>query len=109
MISPSPAREQWGMLPLAGDLTARLLEAAPLSIHGDQYLDLTISPEPPTRPEAPTRPGPASAATLRVRAPLHALPGGQIPARGCRVRISFLMQQVTGIALLPEPDAPAQS
>ncbi|MDB5325551.1 MAG: hypothetical protein JWM57_1120 [Phycisphaerales bacterium] len=66
--------------PMMGTWDVLVLDARPFSIHGDSYLELTIR-----HPQG----------DLTVRVPAHAwkVP----PAGGDRVRLSFLMGQVTAV------------
>ncbi len=75
---------------LTGSIEARVLEVSSVSIHGDQYADVLIqTDEQVARNEA-----------SRVRVPSHAWPNGRMPTTGQRVRIEFLMQQVTSVRVL---------
>lgn len=80
------------MLPIAGTIIARVLDTQNVSIHGDQYIDLVLLPA-----DAP--PG----QSVRVRAPVHALERAEPPAVGEFVGVTFLMQQVTGVRRIAEP------
>ena len=75
------------MLPLAGSIEAVVLGVASASIHGDVYFDLTLQTDEQAQ----------SNRAMQVRAPQHACEGGTPPRPGLRVRVSFLMQQVTGV------------
>ncbi len=91
------------MLPFAGAITARVLRVAPVSIHGDVYFDLLVEPEadPAGAGGAPLPPVPeGQILTLALRAPMHSTPDRQAPEVGRRVRVQFLMQQVTGITYI---------
>jgi len=65
-------------LPLVGDVEVVVRQAAPVSIHGDAYVDLLAGPDG----EAPTG----------LRVPAHHF--RSFPAAGDRLRLHLLMRQV---------------
>ena len=71
-------------LPLVGDVAVVVRQAAPVSIHGDAYVDLLAGPEG----EAPTG----------LRVPAHHFP--TLPATGDRLRLHLLMRQVDRVDIL---------
>ncbi|MBX9738077.1 MAG: hypothetical protein K2X32_14235 [Phycisphaerales bacterium] len=75
------------MLPLAGDIEGLVISATPVAIHGDRYIDLML--------QTPEQEGTDHATRLRVAE--HAIAPGTALTPGRRVRVSFLMQQVTAI------------
>lgn len=70
---------------IAGDIVAEVLASTAVSIHGDQYYDLTLR-----RAETGE-----DAAPFGLRAPAHACEAP--PTAGQRVRVSLLMGQVTRV------------
>jgi hypothetical protein len=72
-------------MPLVGSIEVEVHEVRELSIHGDPYVDLLVSP-----------PGAATAAAVRTMRSL--LP--RVPARGDRVRLHLLMRQVDRVELV---------
>lgn len=78
------------MLPIAGSIEAVLAHVSSASIHGDVYFDLVLQTAEMAREDR----------AVQVRAPRHAVEGGQPPEVGSRVRVSFLMQQVTGVEVV---------
>ncbi|HEX8324191.1 MAG TPA: hypothetical protein VF595_09785 [Tepidisphaeraceae bacterium] len=69
--------------PMMGTWDVLVLAARPFSIHGDAYLELAIR---------------HSAGDLTVRVPAHAW--STPPTDGDRVRLTFLMGQVTRVETL---------
>jgi hypothetical protein len=78
------------MLPLSGSIEAVVLGVASASIHGDLYFDLVLQTDEMAREDR----------AVQVRAPQHVMEGGQPPGLGTRLRVSFLMQQVTGVEVV---------
>ncbi len=72
--------------PLAGSWTIRVDAARPFTIHGDLYYELGG-----TRVDDPGAVGP-----VVLKVPRHATAGE--PTAGQRLRVTFLMGQVTGTA-----------
>lgn|GEM_PF-2271746 len=89
-------------VPLIGTFVARVLEVAPVAIHGDVYYDTSVLIEVPGN--APGGGGGGSdsgAASARVRIAGHVcagLPSGR-PEAGQRLSVHVLMQQVTRVEL----------
>ena len=81
-------------LPFIGSVTARVVDASDVSIHGDVYTDATLEPEAALG--APTLGG----ATVRVRIAAFTCEGGRRPREGDRVRVELLMGQVTRVEVL---------
>ncbi|MBM4106641.1 MAG: hypothetical protein FJ257_10235 [Phycisphaerae bacterium] len=71
-------------LPLVGVIEVVVREVRPVSIHGDQYLDLVVSPD--------------GREVALVRAPLAAC--ATPPRGGDRVRLHLLMRQVDRVERL---------
>lgn len=85
---PEP-RNDW--VPLVGHVDVVVLQASPVAIHGDPYLDLLAAPEG-GRPTA-------------FRVPAHQFgPAGiaDAPSAGDRVRLHLLMSQVDRVEPLAE-------
>lgn len=80
------------MLPIAGSIEAVLMQVTSASIHGDIYFDLVLQTDEMAREDR----------AVQVRAPQHVLEGGQPPEIGSRLRVSFLMQQVTGVKVITD-------
>lgn len=78
------------MLPIAGSIEAVLVQVASASIHGDVYFDLVLQTDEMAKEDR----------AVQVRAAQHAIEGGQPPEIGSRLRVSFLMQQVTGVEVM---------
>ena len=83
-------------LPLIGSINARVVEAAEVSIHGDQYIDAVIEPEPALG--APSLAG----STIRIRIARHVCQGGRAPQAGDRIRAELLMGQITAVEVIGE-------
>ena len=99
MSRPAPrrARVRFGVLPLAGHISGRVISASPVSIHGDRYLDLLLQTAEQVATDQATR--------LRVAA--HAVAPGATLAPNQHVRVTFLMQQVTLVEVIaPEEQTP---
>lgn len=71
-------------LPLVGSVEVIVRDWRPVSIHGDRYLDLLVSPD--DRPPIPLRVPATACATS--------------PTTGARVRLTLLMRQVERVELL---------
>jgi hypothetical protein len=93
-----------GGLPLIGLCVARVVEVAPVAIHGDLYYDAVVQVEGAGGPGAggpgaggPGAGGPGAGGLVRTRLASHAcagLPAGQ-PEPGQRLSLQVLMGQVT--------------
>ena len=83
-------------LPIAGEATVTVLEAHPISIHGDLYVDLAVLTE---GDEAPTM--------VRVPAHLFSFEGEspRLPAPGTRLVVRVLLGQIDGIRPASEETA----
>ncbi len=86
----SPALPLPPMLPIAGSIEAVLVQVTSASIHGDVYFDLVLQTDDMAQEDR----------AVQVRAPQHAVEGGAPPEVGSRLRVSFLMQQVTGVEVV---------
>lgn len=73
--------------PVAGEIVGEVVEAQPVSIHGDIYYDIVVCGD---GVEAPA---------WRLRAPTHVCP--RPPVCGDRIAIRLLMQQVIGLEFRP--------
>lgn len=83
-------------LPIAGEATVTVLEAHPISIHGDLYVDLAVLTE---GDEAPTM--------VRVPAHLFSFEGEppRLPAPGTRLVVRVLLGQIDGVRPASEETA----
>ncbi len=71
-------------LPLVGTVEATVTAIAPVSIHGDRYLDCALL---------------IDAERIAVRVPLHSF--GRHPNIGDRVRLKILLGQIDAVEFLP--------
>ena len=78
------------MLPMIGQVCGRVFDVSPVSIHGDEYFDVLVQ----TAAQEELGQG------TRFRVPRHALADGLPPARGNRVELVLLMQQVTSLRVV---------
>ncbi len=77
---------------MIGQVCGRVFDVSPVLIHGDEYFDVLV--QTPAQEEL--------GQGTRFRVPRHALADGLPPARGGRVELTLLMQQVTLLRALPE-------
>ncbi len=83
-------------LPIAGEAVVTLLDANPVSIHGDLYVDLAMKTgddEPPTMARVSAHLFPA----------LDGVP--QCPAAGARLVVRVLLGQIDAVRMATEDDA----
>ena len=75
-------------LPIAGEVLVTVVDANPIQIHGDLYVDLALQTEPG---ETPTM--------ARVPGHILLIDGGQpeVPAAGTRLVVRVLLGQVDGV------------
>ncbi len=78
------------MLPLAGQIEGLVISATRVAIHGDRYIDILLQ----------TREQEGTDQATRLRVAEHAIAQGTVLAPGRRVRVTFLMQQVTAVESL---------
>lgn len=79
------------MLPLVGQITVRVLQSQPVSIHGDMYYDLVVmlaAVRPTDTPPAPDQP-------VRLRVPNHLCP--RPPRLDDVLELNLLMSQVNAV------------
>ena len=69
---------------MAGAWRCRVVDGRPFTIHGDAYWELAVVSV-------------ADGAAWTIRVPAHAVAGGEMPAIGSVVEVTFLLGQVTGV------------
>ena len=79
-------------IPMFGDVAARVIESAPLSIHGDVYYEVVVSLD---EDEA------GGERAVRLRLPGHLCQRQPEPADV--LELHFLMQQVDGVRFITPP------
>lgn len=87
-------------LPMIGCFEGVVVGVAPASIHGDVYFDLLLWPAGSGGSAVPADEAAVRAGSVHARVPSHLCEGGASPRTGQRLRLTVLMGQVSGVAVL---------